>query len=322
MIDTPWLIVVAPLVVASLWGWGRVLSHALAGRAPLEAAPRRPVPWTMLDLCFCVAVWLLLQFVGDAMVRGAFYLNPAAEPDELPLYARAALMLAGGTATLLTTLISLLAVMWHTRATWRDVGFDERFFGSDLRLGLTAFILLAPPVYAVHLLMQVWFPYRHPLWNLLRENPDATFLAISAFTALIVAPLCEEYFFRVLLQGWLHQLNRSGEVVSSWFYAVADKPAPHESAYAGLPASDEPDAPVDESPERIGETLGVWPIFASALAFSFVHMGSGPIPLFLLALGLGYLYRQTHRILPCIMVHVMLNACSLAVLLIELYRPG
>jgi membrane protease YdiL (CAAX protease family) len=36
-----------------------------------------------------------------------------------------------------------------------------------------------------------------------------------------------------------------------------------------------------------------------------------PIPLFVLALGLGYLYRQTHRILPCIVVHLLLNACSL-----------
>ena len=32
---------------------------------------------------------------------------------------------------------------------------------------------------------------------------------------------------------------------------------------------------------------------------------------FLLALGLGYMYQQTHRVLPCIAVHMLLNSCSL-----------
>ncbi len=318
------LIVVLPLVVASLWGWSRVLRRAANGRAPLPLAHRRPVPWTILDICFCVAVWWMLQFTGDALVRGALYLDPAAKPDDLPLNARAMLMMAGGIGTLIATLISLFAIMWHTRATWRDVGFDERFITADLRLGLSAFVLLAPPVYGVHLLLQQWFPYRHPLVNLLKERPDPTFLAISTFTALIVAPLCEEYFFRVLFQGWLHKLNRRGEIFSNWFYAVAEKTPRSESIYAGEVAREDLDLSEEESAQEIGAAIGIWPIFASAFAFSLVHIGYGPdpLPLFLLALGLGFLYRQTHRILPCIVVHLLLNFCSLAVLLMEIYRPG
>ena len=50
------------------------------------------------------------------------------------------------------------------------------------------------------------------------------------------------------------------------------------------------------------------------------HYSHGPdwIPLFFLALGLGYLYRQTHRLLPCITVHFLLNSCSMGGFLVSL----
>jgi membrane protease YdiL (CAAX protease family) len=63
-----------------------------------------------------------------------------------------------------------------------------------------------------------------------------------------------------------------------------------------------------------------WPIFVSAAVFSAMHLGHGYdfVPLFVLAVGLGYLYRQTHRVTPCIVVHVLLNAGSLALLCLSL----
>ena len=38
------------------------------------------------------------------------------------------------------------------------------------------------------------------------------------------------------------------------------------------------------------------------------------MPLFLLSLGLGYIYQRTGRILPCIIVHALVNGSSLAAL--------
>jgi hypothetical protein len=43
--------------------------------------------------------------------------------------------------------------------------------------------------------------------------------------------------------------------------------------------------------------------------------------LFFLALGLGYVYRQTHRILPGIVVHFLLNACSMGMFLVDVFFP-
>ena len=49
------------------------------------------------------------------------------------------------------------------------------------------------------------------------------------------------------------------------------------------------------------------------LLFGLAHVGYGPdpIPLFLLALVLGYTYQRTHRIVPSIVTHALFNGMSL-----------
>jgi membrane protease YdiL (CAAX protease family) len=59
----------------------------------------------------------------------------------------------------------------------------------------------------------------------------------------------------------------------------------------------------------------------SATAFGLAHFGYGPepIPLFLLALVLGFLYQRTHRIIPCIVTHSLFNLFSMIILWRMLY---
>ncbi len=59
---------------------------------------------------------------------------------------------------------------------------------------------------------------------------------------------------------------------------------------------------------------GWLPVVVSAILFSLAHFSNGPdwIPLFFLALGLGYLYQRTHRIQPCLVVHILVNALAVA----------
>jgi hypothetical protein len=65
---------------------------------------------------------------------------------------------------------------------------------------------------------------------------------------------------------------------------------------------------------------GVFPIVATSLFFAMMHLGAGldPIPLFMFSLVLGYLYHRTHRLLPCIILHMSLNSCTMLMLLLEL----
>lgn len=57
-------------------------------------------------------------------------------------------------------------------------------------------------------------------------------------------------------------------------------------------------------------------IVFTSLFFAVMHWGHGmaPVPLFFFSLGLGWLYQRTHRLLPSIVVHFCLNACSLMLL--------
>ena len=60
--------------------------------------------------------------------------------------------------------------------------------------------------------------------------------------------------------------------------------------------------------------LSVLPILISSTAFALAHFDNwpAPIPLFALALILGYTYHRTHRLLPCIVIHMLFNSLSLA----------
>ena len=48
-----------------------------------------------------------------------------------------------------------------------------------------------------------------------------------------------------------------------------------------------------------------------AVCAAHASNGPDPVPLFVLALGLGYLYQTTQRILPSIVVHFLLNGTTL-----------
>ncbi len=67
---------------------------------------------------------------------------------------------------------------------------------------------------------------------------------------------------------------------------------------------------------RLG-LLAFFAVLAPTYAAMFAAMAllpknavADPIPLFVLALALGALYYRTHRILPCIVVHVAFNATA------------
>ena len=58
------------------------------------------------------------------------------------------------------------------------------------------------------------------------------------------------------------------------------------------------------------------------MLFALAHVGQGPapIPLFLLALGLGYIYQRTHRIVPCIAIHFLVNLTAMVQLALEVWN--
>jgi membrane protease YdiL (CAAX protease family) len=167
---------------------------------------------------------------------------------------------------------------------------------------------------------------KHPLVEMLINNkPDFLVFALSTVMAVAVAPVAEEITFRVVLQGWLEKWEdrqlgwrHTADTVSS-----GNGPSMTIDGLGTMPAiaNDVPGDPVlNETlppPRGIGGLPYGWtPIILSSFCFAAAHYGYGPepIPLFVLALVLGYCYQRTHRIVPCIVAHGLFNLLSMIAL--------
>ncbi len=149
--------------------------------------------------------------------------------------------------------------------------------------------MILPPVLVASFAASFFVPYEHQVLRELASSPQPSlFVAIFASTA-IVTPIVEEFTFRVLLQGGLQALvDRDIDSDGLW------RPQSH------------------------------WPVIATSLLFAAMHynQGAAQIPLFLMSLGLGYLYRQTGKFAPPVLVHMILNGTTLCVLFAELQSGG
>ena len=332
-----WLLslLVVALIAASLIVWAGVAAKWRQGAPIVPYEPRRPVPWTIVDLLAIAVVYVLTNV---ALVVGLHEITGTAIGEERSLNDIAAAMLATSLANLSTAGLAIFWVRRRAGASWADLGFRFDRAVGDLRLGLLAFAAVSAPVYLLQSLLSQLVKEQHPIIEMLQRHRELWVFALSGLSAVIIAPIAEELFFRVLLQGWLESL------------AGGPRPAPADPSQAAveqvpnLPLSAgpaDPENPYSPSPSlassRHGEPAAVEPgpaaspgaryswgalrwdylsIIVSSLVFSLMHLGHGadPIPLFFLALALGYLYQCTGRLLPSVVVHFCLNGCSMLAL--------
>ena len=325
------------LVSLSLWGW--VAGKIWRREQLLPIEPRRAVPWGLLDVILALLIWFVIGMCAMQLLIASGV--PAPKAETLPEPRHLALQLfVSGLTSLLALACSACVMKLRTKATWQDLGLVPAKLLGDVLLGMLAFVMIAPPVYALQMVLVQFFPQFHPLINLLRESPDVRIFLASGLSVCVSAPLLEEYLFRGLLQGWLEALRRGvtmDEVLLGVKPAevIVASPMPQEEAVAPYVAGN---AEIDNPAVLLATTLPTdtygqgtpanysvsrWPTFVSAALFALAHYSHGPapIPLFFLALGLGYLYQRTHRLTPCIVVHFLLNSWTMVLLLIEVYLP-
>jgi len=212
---------------------------------------------------------------------------------------------------------------------------------KQIRYGVAVFVMLFPVVMLIQWLLSMIVEYDHPVLSVLAENP--TFVSIFGCwaAAVLAAPFLEEFLFRGVFQYWLERLSVSKLSNDQLFVGGANvveeiSSEPHEASSESFvtaelvePNNDDDVADADKvlnpyaTPQRsvirsidVAATtqrrFAYWPIFVSSLCFALVHLGQGlaPIPLFILAVGLGYLFRQTGSLIACITVHFLLNLRS------------
>jgi membrane protease YdiL (CAAX protease family) len=306
-------------------------SFGISPRLPLVPwNPRQSVPWTGVDLMTLIGLYVLTSAAAALIADDAHNFFIAFGWFEILVTKDESLIIAGIAASLLLLVIGLPLISVRTGATSRDFGWSLSDLVHDLKLGLVAFVMLAPPVYATQgLLVSFWQESKHPLIEMFKEQPNIDFFAILFVSAAFIAPLFEEMVFRVLLQGFLekifvHPLAQISTTDSRQHQPTAALVDQHDYVALSLPSDANPYA----SPRLGGlsminaepiEALQSCPsiswlaIVISSAIFALLHYSHGPdwIPLFILALGLGYLYQCTHRLVPSLVVHSLLNAFSM-----------
>lgn len=260
--------------LASGLGILRLLLRAREGRPLVRPLPHQPVVWQGADVAGLFLLFLLCQ----AAVGGLIADKPSAvaASQEVDLGPR---LLANAVAMLAFTLLGA-AVLRLRGATPASLGFRDPRPAEGLGLAIATWVIIVPPLLALAAFLDRFVvSYRHPVIDFLEGDRSGTAIGLVLLSAVVAAPLAEEFFFRRILQGWLET--------------------------------------------RIGDrAVGV-----SAVAFGLAHFGHGLgwLPLIGFGLATGYLARQRGTILPCIVVHVLFNAVSVALLLLgqpETAAPG
>jgi membrane protease YdiL (CAAX protease family) len=321
--------VVVGIFAACIWCWAFAALKRSAGLPLIAWNKRRDVPWGLLDLVAVIALYIALTITIRLAIHKLRWLPETIDVHRLTLEQGQTLTLAGAVVSLLVLLIGLPLLAARSGANASDFGWSSATFLRDLALGVIAFVMLAPPVYLLQgVLVVYWKPSKHPLMEMFRETPDGRFFTILFFSAAIVAPLFEELLFRVLLQGFLEKLftfrhslpalvlgtRRVGSAVPSANPAEPEAPGDSSPALmAGGALPMEPNIEPELQPALC--RAAAWlPIAISSIIFALLHYSHGPdwIPLTLLAMGIGYVYQRTHRLVPGLVVHAVLNSLSLS----------
>ena len=319
-----WGLALIWIICGGLVSWARAGVKLLRGEALAPWQPRREVPWALLDLLVVIGANLVAAvLVATALVQLGWRLEAtgaALAPGDLKVQA-----LANSLIPVLGMGAGLAFVVFHTGTNARDLGWSREHWVADLKLGLTAFVMLAPLVFAVQAVLVQFWESKHPLMEMFKNAPqDQVLFGLLVLTAVVVAPVFEELLFRVLLQGFLERVfagrwsarelvlgeSRRGFRVQGSGLRTEDQIVSEELIDTEAPIVAE--LVEDESAPLRG--WAAWlPIAISSLVFALLHWQHGPdwVPLTLLAAGMGYVYQRTHRILPSLVVHVALNGMSM-----------
>lgn len=321
------------LAGGSLYLWSIILGRWRAGRELVPAEPREIEPWTALDPLVVLLLYIGAQVACARILVGI--LGPAAAPDAMSPERLVPLLMSNALANLVVVALSVAYLLLRWLPFRGDLGFLPRRLGYDARLGALTFVAALAPVFGIQFILTRFYKSEHPIQVLLSEDSSSGVVLLCFLAAVAVAPLTEEFLFRVVLQGWMESIvlgRRRDKAAAAAAIPEADRRQPIEPSVPSTAVEINPPttallpdnsdaAPLHATaPAELvadaGPRLMLGPILISSLAFAAVHLGHGPdpIPLFALAIMLGYVYQKTHRIWPSLVVHALLNAWSLIML--------
>ena len=301
--------------IVGSWTW--VIYRLLTRQDILRQGPALNVPWGGKTVLAIVMTYIGLQFVVPALYIGGLHAVVPLEYVRKLTFLSAPLKrgLNAAQQILMTIMLSMtflaisagILVQW-SRAKLANFGLDGWRFPTDVFQGMLAWPILAPIVYGISFLAtRIWTnPDKHPIQTWADDNPSTSSWATIFLAAVVVAPITEEFLFRGVLLGWLNRLARFRSKPESEGFLDQD---------GGM------------APTNSDNAVGIR-LFLANLVVSFVfaamhaQVWPTPIPLFLLALSMGYLYQRTGSLIAPIALHMTFNAISTALLYLVTLAGG
>ncbi len=336
-------LVMLGLLAAIVASWLWALIWLAVGGKFLPRTERKLVPWGARSVFVCIVTYVILQVVAATFYTRAVYQGkpPLSEDQkQLALSARDHLAISAGSNILVLVVVPILLFL-GSRARLHQIGFTWRDAPMNIVRGLIAYPLLAPIVFAAFgAALSYWGKTNHPMEDVIRNDQSGTTIALTVLTGVILAPVVEELMFRGMLLGWLLSVVRRNEkpvgddIEPVLLYAddeITDPLAPTGSAenpidlgldhdphnpFAAPAALPSRAMPPRTRPEWVVPGSDGLPGFfcnvAVSLIFALLHgkQWPAPIPIFILSLGLGYLFQRTGSLVPNITLHMVFNGIS------------
>lgn len=256
-------------------------------------------------------------------------------------------------AQLLCVILMTVFISGRTGCSLKKLGWRVDQLADDLQAGLRCFLMMTPLILLLNAILQgvTKTPYEHPIQEMIKLYP--WLLGIAFWQAAIVAPISEEFAFRVLLIGWFESIHFGKNKLLTFLFGLSTtatrigpvSPSPEAATFAlsqtnsggdmGNPynASATSALVMSGSPSQVdlkaaemaidGYTPPWWPALLSGTLFGLAHFSYGVSWAALVVFGivLGRLYQIRQSIIPVILVHFLFNGMNIVMLGLSLMLP-
>ena len=290
------------ICIGSGLAWLRIAQTRMRDRLPLLDPKDRALPfWTLGEFFVCFGMFVICiaasQKVGREWMAPATVEQLDAGTFDVSMQTPQDMMVMIIASSVASALAMMSVLVWMNLITPTQLKrYGLWLSREDIQLGGKAAFMILPPVLLLSTLIDLFVKYEHPVLDTLSAQPSLRAMMVLAFTTVILTPIFEEFTFRVLLQGGAEQIARRLTLNGS------PEAAPEALLVDPIPAA-----------EVAGWSW--WPVVMASATFAALHIGQGaaPVPLFFLSLALGYLYRQTGRMGPSLVVHAILNGLTILI---------
>lgn len=205
MLDVMFYVCMTLIFAASVPIWRRVGKRFSQKQPIIEARSQLDSPIGLVDLGVMLFVWLLSQILAGVWFARVF----GVEVNELESLAGTkmmTLMLVAGIGQLIAVAMGMGLLLARYQDA-RVIGWYPKFFQVDLKLAFKSFLLIAPVVLVVQLLLSMFVEYKHPAMEAMVKDANVFTVVAVWLAAVIAAPIAEEVMFRGWIQNWLQRAS-------------------------------------------------------------------------------------------------------------------